>query len=171
VTLSDLLGNARDAPLLLVLFGALLSVVVTAAGIIGRRLVASMARQGARIGTLERTLRSERLRRRQLEQCLREDGIPLPYWPDDPPELYAANARRGNAYQDQDSSNDLDRRNGRGNAYQDQDSSNDLDRRNGPDWTPADQLVTTFDPLPRVPVPVPPLSADERAAAARHRRS
>jgi hypothetical protein len=89
VTLSDLFSNARDAPLLLLGFGALLSIVVTAAGIIGRRLVASMARQGARVGTLERTMRSERLRRRQLEQCLREDGIPLPYWPDDPPELYS----------------------------------------------------------------------------------
>lgn len=138
MTLGDLLGNATtETPLVVLMASGILAV----AGFIGRRVARSIARQGARVGTLERTLRSERLRRRQLEQCIREDGVPLPYWPDDPAELYAANRR----------------------------PSYPAPRDDGPDWTPADQLVTTFDPLPRVPVP--PLSDEERTAAARHRRS
>ena len=66
------------------------AVVLLAAGWIARRVARSMQRQGARVGALEQRLRSERIRRRQLEQCIRENGIRLPYWPDDPAELYVA---------------------------------------------------------------------------------
>lgn len=70
------------------------AVVLLAAGYIARRVARSMQRQGARVGTLEKLARLERSRRRQVEQCLREEGIPLPYWPEDPPELYLAGTRR-----------------------------------------------------------------------------
>lgn len=66
------------------------AVIFIAAGWIARRVAASIRRQGARLGAVERSLKSERNRRRQVEQCLREHGIRLPYWPDDPAELYAA---------------------------------------------------------------------------------
>lgn len=86
-TLAELFGNANgQTPLIVLIAGGLLLV----AGWIGGRVFRSLQRQGARIGRLEQTLRSERARRRQLEQCLRERGIPLPYWTDDPPELYLA---------------------------------------------------------------------------------
>lgn len=66
------------------------AVILLAAGWIARAARSSMRRQGTRVGTLERAVKSERNRRRQTEQCLREHGIRLPYWPDDPAELYAA---------------------------------------------------------------------------------
>jgi hypothetical protein len=85
-TLADLLGNANgQTPLVVIVAG----VILLAAAWIGGRVFRSMQRQGGRIGKLEQAARSERIRRRQLEQCLRERGIRLPYWPDDPPELYA----------------------------------------------------------------------------------
>jgi len=68
----------------LVLCGVLLAI----AGAVARRQGMSARRQGARIGRLEQLARSERIRRRQLEQVLREAGTHLPYWPDDPPEFY-----------------------------------------------------------------------------------
>lgn len=73
------------SPLLAVITG----VILVVAGWIARRVAASMRRQGVRVGALERAVKSERNRRRQVEQCLREHGIRLPYWPDDPAELYA----------------------------------------------------------------------------------
>lgn len=86
-TLADLFGNANgQTPLVMLVAGAALLI----AGWIGGRVFRSLQRQGARVGRLEQLARSERARRRQLEQCLRERGIPLPYWPDDPPELYLA---------------------------------------------------------------------------------
>lgn len=69
------------------------AVLLLAAAWIARRVYGSMRRQGARVGKLEQTARLERSRRRQVEQSLREVGIPLPYWPDDPPELYLAGVR------------------------------------------------------------------------------
>jgi hypothetical protein len=51
---------------------------------------------------LAAVVKLERARRRQVEQCLREDGIPLPYWPDDPPELYLAGPRSRRDVDDQD---------------------------------------------------------------------
>jgi len=92
MTLGDLLGNATTETPLVVLIA---SAILAAAGWIGRRVARSIARQGARLGTVEKVLKSERLRRRQLEQILREERIPLPYWPDDPAELYAPYAGRG----------------------------------------------------------------------------
>lgn len=71
----------------------LTAVALLAAGWIARRAARSMQRQGARVGALEKGFRLERSRRRQVEQTLREHGIRLPYWPDDPPELYLAGAR------------------------------------------------------------------------------
>lgn len=85
MTIGDLLGTPEaHTPLLVVLAGALLAI----ARVVGKRAAASMQRQGARIGELETAHTSERTRRRQLEECLRAYGFPLPYWPDDPPELY-----------------------------------------------------------------------------------
>lgn len=85
MTIGDLLGNATaETPLLVLIAGGLLSV----AAFVGRRAAASMQRQGRRIGAVENALKLERTRRRQLEQCLRELNVPLPYWPDDPPGLY-----------------------------------------------------------------------------------
>jgi hypothetical protein len=85
-TLADLLGNANgQTPLIVVVAG----VILLAAGWIARKAFASQQRQGRRIGAVEKLLRSERTRRRQLEQTLREHGIRLSYWPDDPAELYA----------------------------------------------------------------------------------
>jgi hypothetical protein len=69
------------------------AVLLLAAGWIARKAAASMRRQGARLGTVEKVVKLERARRRQVEQSLRERGIPLPYWPDDPPELYLAGPR------------------------------------------------------------------------------
>lgn len=88
-TLGDLLGQ-RDTPVILLLAGVLL----LAAAWIGRRAFASQARQGRRLGVLEQRLRSETTRRRQVEQTLREQGLELPYWPDDPAELHGITARR-----------------------------------------------------------------------------
>jgi hypothetical protein len=85
VTVGDLLGNpSAQTPLLVVLAGGLLAI----AGFIGKRAAGSMQRQGARIGGLEVQATSEQTRRRQLEECIRSYGFPLPYWPDDPAELY-----------------------------------------------------------------------------------
>jgi hypothetical protein len=82
VSVGELVGKlvAPDSPWLFVFAVA---VLVAAAGI-GRRLFASITRQGARIGALENLARSEQTRRRQVEAELTELGIPLPYWPDDP---------------------------------------------------------------------------------------
>jgi hypothetical protein len=65
------------------------AVLLLACGWIARKAAASMRRQGARLGAVEKAVKLERTRRRQVEQCLRERGMPLPYWPDDPPQLYA----------------------------------------------------------------------------------
>lgn len=86
---ADLLSLTNGRPLL-----ALAALVLAAAGWIARRAFRSQARQGSRIGTLEKVLKSERTRRRQVEQCLREQGIELPYWPDDPAELHGITAQR-----------------------------------------------------------------------------
>jgi hypothetical protein len=83
------------------------AILLLAAGWIARRAARSMQRQGARVGTLERVTRLERSRRRQVEQTLREHGIRLPYWPDDPPELYLAGARLADD-EDQDVDEDQD---------------------------------------------------------------
>lgn len=82
MTVAELLGKllAPDSPWLLVLA----VVVLVAAAAIGRRLVASLTRQGARIGALETLAEKERTRRRQVEAELLELGVTLPYWPDDP---------------------------------------------------------------------------------------
>lgn len=85
MTVGELLGDpSAQTPLLVVLAGALLAI----ARIIGKRAAASMQRQGTRLGALEKLVLSERTRRRQLEECVRNYGYPLPYWPDDPAELY-----------------------------------------------------------------------------------
>jgi len=73
-----------DSPAWLVLCAVLLAI----AGAVARRQGQSARRQGSRIGGLEQLARTERIRRRQLEAVLREHGIRLPYWPDDPPEFY-----------------------------------------------------------------------------------
>jgi hypothetical protein len=85
VTIGELLGNPNaQTPILAVIAAGLLAV----ARVVGKRAAASMQRQGARLGAVEDLQLSERTRRRQLEECLRANGFPLPYWPDDPPELY-----------------------------------------------------------------------------------
>jgi hypothetical protein len=84
------------------LLAIITAVLLLAAGWIARKAAASMRRQGARLGTVEKVVKLERARRRQVEQCLREDGIPLPYWPDDPPELYLAGPRSRRDVDDQD---------------------------------------------------------------------
>jgi hypothetical protein len=80
----------------------LTAVLLLAAGWIARKAAASMRRQGARLGAVEKVVRLERSRRRQVEQCLRERGIPLPYNPEDPPELYLAGPRYVDDDQDHD---------------------------------------------------------------------
>jgi hypothetical protein len=91
-TLADLFGNANGQTPLIVLIAG---VILLAAGWIGRKAFASQQRQGRRLGVLEQLLTSERTRRRQLEQTLREHGIHLSYWPGDPAELYAPYSGRG----------------------------------------------------------------------------
>jgi hypothetical protein len=90
-TVSDLLVSANGHTPLVLLLAAIL---LAAAGWIGVRVFRSLQRQGARIGGLEKSLREERIRRRQTEQCVREAGIDLPYWPGDPAELHAITAAR-----------------------------------------------------------------------------
>lgn len=68
-----------ESPWLFYVAGVLL---LGAAGI-GRRLFASQARQGARIGALEQKAEGERIRRLQLESVLEDEGSRLPYWPPD----------------------------------------------------------------------------------------
>jgi len=84
VLLEALQAVGVDSPAWLVLCAVLLAI----AGAVARRQGQSSRRQGARIGGLEQLARTERIRRRQLEAVLREHGIRLPYWPDDPPEFY-----------------------------------------------------------------------------------
>jgi hypothetical protein len=84
VLLDALQAVGVDSPAWLVLCAVLLAI----AGAVARRQGQSARRQGARIGGLEQLARTERIRRRQLEAVLREEGIRLPYWPDDPPEFY-----------------------------------------------------------------------------------
>jgi hypothetical protein len=96
-TLGDLLAR-RDTPVLLLLAVA----VLLAASLIARKAFASQARQGKRLGTIERLMQSERTRRRQVEQVLREQGIELPYWPDDPAELHGITAIRRSSYYSSD---------------------------------------------------------------------
>lgn len=78
-------------------------VVLSVAAFIGRRVSASMQRQGARLGAVETDLESEITRRRQLEQCLREQGIRLPFWPKDPVALYLAGGGRRDDFDDEPS--------------------------------------------------------------------
>lgn len=86
MTLGDLLGNANaETPIVVIVAG----VLIAAAGWIGGRAFRSVRRQGARVGAVERKVSLEQTRRRQVEQLLRELRVPLPYWPDDPAELYA----------------------------------------------------------------------------------
>jgi hypothetical protein len=59
------------------LLAIITAVLLLAAGWIARKAAASMRRQGARLGTVEKVVKLERARRRQVEQCLREDGIPF----------------------------------------------------------------------------------------------
>jgi hypothetical protein len=96
VSIGDLVGNGAQTPLVVVIASGLLAI----AGFIGKRAAASMARQGARVGRLEIVAAAEQTRRRQLEQCLREFGFPLPYWDGDPPELYLTPARPARSYDD-----------------------------------------------------------------------
>lgn len=103
MTVGDLIGNGSQTPLLVVIASGLLAI----AGFIGKRAAASMQRQGARLGRLEISGAAEQTRRRQLEQCLREYGFPLPYWDGDPPELYLTPARSARSYDDDD---DVDER-------------------------------------------------------------
>lgn len=84
VFLEALQAAGVDSPAWLVLCAVLLAI----AGAVARRQGLSARRQGSRIGGLEQLARTERIRRRQLEAVLREHGIRLPYWPDDPPEFY-----------------------------------------------------------------------------------
>jgi len=90
-----------DSPAWLVLCAVLLAI----AGAVARRQGLSARRQGARIGALEQLARTERIRRRQLEQVLREEGTKLPYWPGDPPEFYTPTAA---AADDDQADDDLD---------------------------------------------------------------
>ncbi len=90
-TLADVLGSLRaDSPWLLLVAG----VVFAGAGAAYRRAAGSLQRIGARVGELEKTVTSERTRRRQVEAELEDAGIPLPYWPEDPPRPEPAKRRR-----------------------------------------------------------------------------
>jgi hypothetical protein len=101
-TIGDLAGKLAgpESPWLLFVAGVLL---LAAAGI-GRRLMSSLQRIGARVGELERVSESERTRRRQVEAELAELGVPLPYWPPDGP--HAPRTRR--PAPDLDDAEDLD---------------------------------------------------------------
>jgi hypothetical protein len=91
-TVAELIGSIRaDSPWLVLLAGVLLA----GAGAVARRLTGSLGRIGARVGSLERIAASERTRRRQVEQALRDLGVPLPYWPPDgpPPDARPVRAR------------------------------------------------------------------------------
>lgn len=106
MTVDDLVNHVPGGQTsVVVLLAGLLASIVTliarrAANAVAR-LEASVARLGERIGALETDLDGETTRRRQLEQCLREYRIRLPYWPKDPPELYLA-GRRDDVDEDQD---------------------------------------------------------------------
>lgn len=90
-TLADVLGSLRaDSPWLLLVAG----VVFAGAGAAYRRAAGSLQRIGARVGELEKTVTSERTRRRQLEAELEDAGIPLPFWPEDPPRPEPRRRRR-----------------------------------------------------------------------------
>jgi hypothetical protein len=59
-------------------------VLLLAAAQVGRRVFASLQRQGARIGKLEQDARAAELRRYQVEATLLARGVPLPPWPNGP---------------------------------------------------------------------------------------
>jgi len=101
VLLEALQAAGLNDPAWLVLCAVLLAI----AGAVARRQGLSARRQGARIGALEQLARTERIRRRQLEQVFREQGIKLPYWPGDPPEFYTPTAP---ADDDDQAADDLD---------------------------------------------------------------
>lgn len=57
------------------------------------RALASAARQGRRLGELEKLTGLLDLRRRQVEAALLDEGVSLPYWPPDGPQQARARAR------------------------------------------------------------------------------
>lgn len=85
MTVAELAGKilAPESPWFLVLAVALL----VAAANVARRLWSSVRRIGERVGGLETLTTAERTRRQQVECALLELGVPLPVWPDDPPNL------------------------------------------------------------------------------------
>jgi hypothetical protein len=140
-TIGDLIGNLRaDSPWLVLVAGVLLA----AAGGVGKRLMASMQRIGARVGELERSRDSERTRRRQVEAELISLGIPLSLWPEDPPGLReVASMRRRLAVADREREDREDQ---------------------------ADEFPPETTERPYAPPPVPGFTDDERSRLARHRR-
>jgi len=102
-TVADLIASAKaDSPWLVLFAGVLLAL----AGAVGRRLFGTLQRFGARLGALEGAVKLEATRRRQTEEVTRDHGIPLPYWPGDPAELYARRQRYAPAYDDGDQADD-----------------------------------------------------------------
>lgn len=147
-TVADLLVSANGHTPLVLLLAAIL---LAAASWIGVRVFRSLQRQGTRIGGVEKSLREERIRRRQVEQCVREAGIELPYWPGDPAELHAITAaRRAPTY---------DPYSGRGPWPED-----------GVPLPYGDDALTAEASMPTGLPPVPPFTAEERERLSRHRR-
>lgn len=59
------------------------AVLLALAAAVARRQSASSRSQGKRIGRLEKILALEVVRRRQVEAVLLQDGLRLPWWPED----------------------------------------------------------------------------------------
>jgi hypothetical protein len=103
-TAADLAQLATAAPWLAVSALALVAVAWTyrqarrAVRAAEDRADLSAARQGKRLGQLEKALALLDLRRRQVEDVLLDEGVELPIWPPDGPDQRRAAPRRRRDY-------------------------------------------------------------------------